>query len=134
MGLSSAHSAHLAEGEPQAEHASLLRCRNIHSQPQLTQPQSPHELQVLMSCQVMMSTTHATVLRKRVPITQGVSAGPKMLAAHTNMSESLDGDAEQPSCGTGDLRRSAHPMGHSTFLQAVWKTPCRTWMHMRVDA
>jgi hypothetical protein len=33
-----------------------------------------------------------------------------MLAAHTNMSESLEGDAEQPSCCTGNLRLSAHPM------------------------
>lgn len=37
--------------------------------------------------------------RQIVALTQGVSEGPKMLAAQMNRSEPFAGDAEQPSCG-----------------------------------
>jgi hypothetical protein len=81
----------------------------------------------------MLSTTHTVMLRKRGAITHGVSAGPKMLAAHTNMSESLDGDAEQPSCCTGVVGSSPHNMHGLPTPQEPHPTPCRTCVRMQQE-
>ena len=102
-GLRRQHAAHLAEGKSHAEHASLLRDTATTSSASEWGPPQLHPLQQ-RAC--------AAGAVRVISVTQGVSAGPKMLAAHTNMSESLEGDAEQPSCCTGNLRRSArliHP-------------------------